>query len=73
MRYFILGTLLLFPLIDASAADVDDTPDTRMAAAQKYLAATDFTNLMDAGIRAGLLGAPNDPAHLIPERFAHCD
>jgi hypothetical protein len=60
MRYLVLGTLLLLPLLAASAADVDDTPYTRMAAAQKYLAATDFANLMDAGIRVGLQGAPDD-------------
>jgi hypothetical protein len=60
MRNLVLGALLLLPWVAVSAADVEDTPETRMAAAQKYLAATDFSNLMDAGIRAGLQGVPED-------------
>ena len=60
MRRLILATIATFFAVAAAAADVDDTPDTRMAAAQKYVVALDFTKLMDGALRAGLQGAPDD-------------
>jgi hypothetical protein len=60
VRRLVLGTIIMLFAVAAAAADVDDTPDTRMAAAEKYLLANDFTKLMDGALRAGLQGAPED-------------
>jgi hypothetical protein len=60
MRLGVLGTLALLLAVGVQAAEIDDTPATRMAAAHKYLAATDFVTLMDGSIRAGMRGAPDD-------------
>jgi hypothetical protein len=58
MRPLVLGTIIMLFAAAAVAAEVDDTPDTRMAAAEKYLEAVDYTKLMDGALRAGLQGAP---------------
>ena len=60
MRLLVLGTIAMLFAVTVAAADVDDTPGSRMAAAQKYLVALDFAKLMDGALRAGLQGAPED-------------
>lgn len=55
-----LGFFCLFVALGIPAADIDDTPATRMAAAQKYFEAMDFTALMDGSLRAGLQGVPEE-------------
>ena len=60
VRRLVLATFSVLLAVAAAAAIIEDSPDTRLAAAEKYLAVADFPKLMDESIRAALQSAPED-------------
>ena len=59
MRALMIITLLTFSVV-AHGADSDDTPETRLAAAEKYYATLDIAKLMDQVLAKDAASLPQD-------------